>query len=41
MTDIALDDLRRSAVDPNSGMIREGAFNKWLAKNEHVLNEMP
>jgi hypothetical protein len=41
MTDYALDDLRRSAVDPNSGMLREGAVNKWLAKNERVLNEMP
>lgn len=41
MTDFALDDLRRSAVDPNTGMIREGAVNKWLAKNERVLNEMP
>ncbi|WP_370191139.1 hypothetical protein [Bradyrhizobium diazoefficiens] len=41
MTDYALDDLRRSAVDPNTGMIKEGAVNKWLAKNERILNEMP
>jgi hypothetical protein len=41
MTDYALDDLRRAAVDPNTGMIREGAVNKWMAKNERVLNEMP
>lgn len=41
MTDFALDDLRRSAIDPNSGMLKEGAVNKWLAKNERVLNEMP
>jgi hypothetical protein len=41
MTDHALDDLRRTAVDPNTGQIKEGAVNKWLAKNERVLNEMP
>ena len=41
MTDYALDDLRRTVVDPNSGMIKEGAVNKWLAKNERILNEMP
>jgi hypothetical protein len=41
MTDYALDDLRHNAVDPNTGMIREGAVNRWLQKNERLLNEMP
>lgn len=41
MTDHALDDLRRTTVDPNTGQIKEGAVNKWLAKNERILNEMP
>jgi hypothetical protein len=41
MTDHALDDLRRTVVDPNTGQIKEGAVNKWLAKNERILNEMP
>ena len=41
MTDYALDDLRRAAVDPNTNMIREGAVNRWLMKNERILNEMP
>jgi hypothetical protein len=41
MTDFALDDLRHSAVDPNTNLIRDGAVNRWLQKNERVLNEMP
>lgn len=41
MTDYALDDLRHTAVDPNTNMIREGAVNRWLQKNERLLNEMP
>lgn len=41
MTDHALDDLRRTTVDPNTGQIKEGGVNKWLAKNERILNEMP
>jgi hypothetical protein len=41
MTDYALDDLRHSAVDPSTGLIKQGAVNRWLAKNERVLNEMP
>lgn len=41
MTDTALDDLRRTGVDPNTGLLKDGAVNKWLAKNERVLNEMP
>lgn len=41
MADTALDDLRRTAVDPSTGLIKEGAVSRWLAKNERVLNEMP
>lgn len=41
MTDFALDDLRHTAVDPTTGLIREGAVPKWLQKNERLLNEMP
>jgi hypothetical protein len=41
MTDYALDDLRHTAVDPNTHMIREGAVNRWMQKNERLLNEMP
>ena len=36
-----LDDLRRTAVDPNTGQIKPGAVNKYLAKNERLFNEMP
>jgi hypothetical protein len=36
-----LDDLRRTAIDPNTGQIKEGAVNKYLAKNERLFNEMP
>ena len=36
-----LDDLRRTAVDPNTGMIKEGAVNKYLTRNERLFNEMP
>ena len=41
MSDYALDDLRHTAVDPNTGLIKDGAVNRWLTKNERVLNEMP
>lgn len=41
ITDYALDDLRQKAVDPNTGLIREGAVNRWLNQNSRVLNELP
>jgi hypothetical protein len=41
MFEYALDDLRHAAIDPNTGILRPGAVNRWLAKNERVLNEMP
>lgn len=41
MTDVALDDLRRAAVNPQTGVLNPDNVNRWLAKNERVLNEMP
>lgn len=41
MMDHALDDLRRTQTDKTTGLIKEGGVDKWLAKNERVLNEMP
>lgn len=36
-----LDDLRRSAVDPKTGMIKEGAVDAWAAKNQDRLAADP
>lgn len=41
MTDYALDDLRHSAMDPTTQTLRPGGVDRWLQKNERILNEMP
>lgn len=41
MVDNALGDLRHTAIDPATGVLREGAVNRWLQKNERVLAQMP
>lgn len=41
MIDNALDDIRHTAVDPNTGLLREGAVAKWQQKHERVLREVP
>lgn len=41
MVDNALDDIRHTAVDPATGMLREGAVGKWIQKHERVLREVP
>lgn len=41
MIDNALDDIRHTAVDPNTGLLKEGAVAKWQQKHERVLREVP
>ncbi len=41
MTDHALDKLRQEAIDPATGLLREGGVDRWLNRYGRVLNEMP
>lgn len=41
MTDHALDTLRQEAVDPATGLLREGGVDRWTNRYGRVLNEMP
>lgn len=41
MTDHALDSLRQTAVDPTTGLLREGGVERWTNRHSRVLNEMP
>lgn len=41
MADHQLGRLKAEALDPNTNMIREGAVNKFLAKNRELLDALP